>query len=74
VAGAMPLPGMPYRFEGVERWTRTPAPTLGRDNRAVLCEMLGVPDDEYARLCADGVIGTRPLRAGDRAGARGGGP
>jgi crotonobetainyl-CoA:carnitine CoA-transferase CaiB-like acyl-CoA transferase len=74
VAGAMPLPGMPYRFEGVERWTRTPAPTLGRDNRAVLCEMLGVSDDEYARLCADGVIGTRPLRAGARAGARGGRP
>lgn len=64
VAGVMPLPGMPYRFEGVARWIRTPAPTLGGDNRTVLCGILGVTDDEYADLEAEGVIGTRPAPAG----------
>ncbi len=64
VAGAMPLPSMPYRFSSVERWIRTPAPTLGQHNRAVLSTMAGVSDEELAELEADGVIATTPLRPG----------
>ena len=60
VAGPMPLPSMPFRFSSVERWLRTPAPTLGRDNRDVLCHMLGLSDEAFASLETDGVIGTVP--------------
>ena len=33
-----------------------PAPRMGEDNRYVCCELLGMSDDEYAQLLADGVI------------------
>ena len=37
-----------------------PAPRLGEHNREVLGGLLGVDDDELARLAADKIIGTRP--------------
>lgn len=61
VAGPMPLPSAPFRFTGVDRWLRTPAPTLGRDNALVLGTVLGVSGDELAQLETDGVIGTTPV-------------
>jgi crotonobetainyl-CoA:carnitine CoA-transferase CaiB-like acyl-CoA transferase len=56
----MPLPSFPFRFAGVERWLRTPAPTLGRDNERVLGQTLGHSASEIRELEAEGVIGTRP--------------
>ena len=35
-----------------------PAPTLGQHTNEVLRELLGVPDDELARLEQEGVTGT----------------
>ena len=60
VVGAMPLPSFPFRFAGIERWLRTPAPTLGRDNERVLGQILGLSASELRELEAEGVIGTRP--------------
>jgi crotonobetainyl-CoA:carnitine CoA-transferase CaiB-like acyl-CoA transferase len=62
VVGAMPLPSLPFRFSGVERWLRTPAPTLGRDNERVLRNILGLLPGELRDLEAEGVIGNRPAR------------
>lgn len=60
VVGAMPLPSWPFRVDGIERWLRTPAPTLGQDNARVLCGLLGIPAGHLHTLEAEGVIGTRP--------------
>jgi crotonobetainyl-CoA:carnitine CoA-transferase CaiB-like acyl-CoA transferase len=62
VMGEFPLPSLPFRFSGVERWLRTPAPTLGRDNDHVLRTLLGVSPEALRELEAEGVIGTRPAR------------
>ena len=51
---------MPFRFASVDRWLRTPAPTLGQHNHEILTD-LGLSDDEIAALEADDLIGTRPL-------------
>jgi len=60
VVGAMPLPSWPFRFTGIDRWLRTPAPTLGQDNERVLSGILGLSMPEVRGLEAQGVIGTRP--------------
>jgi len=62
VAGPMPLPSFPFRFASVERWLRTPAPTLGQDNDAVLGRILGLSPGELRDLETGGVIGPRPTR------------
>jgi crotonobetainyl-CoA:carnitine CoA-transferase CaiB-like acyl-CoA transferase len=61
VVGTHPTPGLPWRALGIHRWIRTPAPTLGQDNRKVLGEWLGCDDQELAELEATDVIGTWPL-------------
>ncbi len=60
VAGALPTPGLPFRYAGVERWLRSPAPTLGQHGREILGEWLGLGSEEIDRLESEGVIGTRP--------------
>jgi crotonobetainyl-CoA:carnitine CoA-transferase CaiB-like acyl-CoA transferase len=60
VTGTHELPGLPMRFSALERWYRTPAPTLGQDTAVVLQELLGLAEDEIAGLRADGIIGERP--------------
>jgi crotonobetainyl-CoA:carnitine CoA-transferase CaiB-like acyl-CoA transferase len=53
--------GFPARFSaGPHRIHRRPAPTLGQDNRDLLCGVLGVSDDDYAKLVDTGVVGVRP--------------
>jgi len=61
VAGAHPVPGLPWRARGVDHWIRRPAPTLGQHNAEVLGHRLGHSPDDLAKLEADTVIGTRPL-------------
>jgi crotonobetainyl-CoA:carnitine CoA-transferase CaiB-like acyl-CoA transferase len=54
--------GYPAKFSaGPERMHHRPAPTLGRHNREVLVDLLGVSPEEFASLEADHVIGTRLL-------------
>ena len=60
VAGDHALFGMPFRYEGVERWIRSPAPTLGQHNREILHDLLGCSEKEIAALAADKVIGDAP--------------
>ncbi|MBW2232154.1 MAG: CoA transferase [Deltaproteobacteria bacterium] len=60
VVGAMPLPSLPFRYASIDRWLRTPAPTIGQDNQRVLCGILGLSPGELRDLEAEGVIGTRP--------------
>ncbi len=63
IAGTHPTPTLPFRYASLERWVRTPAPTLGQDNHDILCDLLGLSEDEYAALESDDVIGTRPAGA-----------
>ncbi|MGO8873847.1 MAG: CoA transferase [Acidimicrobiales bacterium] len=65
VVGAMPLPSLPFRVSGVDRWLRTPAPTLGEHNDAVLGGLLGLSRAEIDELKTAGVIGTSPAGVGD---------
>jgi crotonobetainyl-CoA:carnitine CoA-transferase CaiB-like acyl-CoA transferase len=60
VVSAMPLPSLPFRYKSIDRWLRTPAPTIGQHNEPVLCGLLGLSPGELRDLEAEGVIGTRP--------------
>ncbi len=60
VAGAMPLPSLPFRYASVDRWLRTPAPTIGQHNESVLCDILGLSPAELRALEVEGVVGNRP--------------
>jgi crotonobetainyl-CoA:carnitine CoA-transferase CaiB-like acyl-CoA transferase len=57
VVGQHPLPVVPFRYASVSRWLRQPSPTLGQHNHEILVDLLGVEEEEYARLEAEGVIG-----------------
>jgi crotonobetainyl-CoA:carnitine CoA-transferase CaiB-like acyl-CoA transferase len=62
VVGTVALPGLPARLcSHPFPLHRSPAPTLGQHNQAVLGGMLGIGLDELSRLAATGVIGDRPL-------------
>ena len=55
--GPREVAGIPGRFSSMPELAYGPAPMLGEHNREVFCDLLGVPEEEYERLCADGVIG-----------------
>jgi crotonobetainyl-CoA:carnitine CoA-transferase CaiB-like acyl-CoA transferase len=59
--GPVPLPVLPVRMSGVERWTRTPAPRFGEHTDEVLVELLDLSAAELADLREGGVIADRPV-------------
>ncbi len=61
VVGTLPTPTLPFRFASVDRWLRTPAPTMGEHNHEILVDDLGVDDAAYQALIDGQVIGDRPL-------------
>jgi crotonobetainyl-CoA:carnitine CoA-transferase CaiB-like acyl-CoA transferase len=60
VVGHIPVTTLPFRWSGIDRWIRCPAPTLGQHNHEVLSSILGLDEAEIERLEAQHVIGTRP--------------
>ena len=66
VTGMPPLPytSRPWRFSETPGGVRWAAPTLGRDNRYVLGETLGMPGAEVDGLEGEGAIGREPARVG----------
>jgi crotonobetainyl-CoA:carnitine CoA-transferase CaiB-like acyl-CoA transferase len=56
-AGRHRYPGPPFRFRRAEFMVRHPPVRLGEDNELVYRQILGVSDEEYARLVAAGHIG-----------------
>jgi crotonobetainyl-CoA:carnitine CoA-transferase CaiB-like acyl-CoA transferase len=61
VVGELATPTWPFRFRSVDRWLRTPAPTLGQHNHEILVEDLGVDEANYQGLVEREIIGERPL-------------
>ncbi len=59
--GRQPNPVAPYRSGEAPRPIEAPAPTLGQHNRQVLTELLGLTEEDLARLTKAGVIGDRPV-------------
>ncbi|MHB8464096.1 MAG: CaiB/BaiF CoA-transferase family protein [Acidimicrobiales bacterium] len=59
VVGSHLIPVQPFRYSGIERWVRSPAPVLGQDNQEVLGAIVGLPAMEIEELAAAGVIGDR---------------
>jgi crotonobetainyl-CoA:carnitine CoA-transferase CaiB-like acyl-CoA transferase len=57
-AGTHRYPGMPYRFARAKIGVRHPPVRLGEHNEYVYKTLLGVSDEEYAELEAEGHIGT----------------
>jgi crotonobetainyl-CoA:carnitine CoA-transferase CaiB-like acyl-CoA transferase len=60
VVGRQPNPSAAYRASGAPFAIRSPAPTLGQHNEAVLGELLGLSSAQLAGLEARGIIGRRP--------------
>jgi crotonobetainyl-CoA:carnitine CoA-transferase CaiB-like acyl-CoA transferase len=61
VVGRIPVITQPFRWSGIDRWIRFPAPTLGQHNHEVLKSILGLGEAEIEQLEDQGVIGTRPV-------------
>jgi crotonobetainyl-CoA:carnitine CoA-transferase CaiB-like acyl-CoA transferase len=59
IVGTHPVVRPPFRFATVDKWNRTPCPTMGQHNHEVL-STLGLSAEEIAQLEADEIIGTKP--------------
>ncbi|KKK80442.1 hypothetical protein LCGC14_2823480, partial [marine sediment metagenome] len=55
-AGSIKQPGAPYKLGQTPWEIRSPAPTLGQHNEAVLCDRLGLPKTELTSLREAGVL------------------
>jgi crotonobetainyl-CoA:carnitine CoA-transferase CaiB-like acyl-CoA transferase len=56
VIGEARFEGTPIRFSDTEQDNWRSGPLLGEDNEYVFKQLVGVPDDEYDELQAEGVI------------------
>jgi hypothetical protein len=61
VTGAHPFKTWPFRFSSIDASHTCPPPLLGEHNREVLTDLLGLSDEELARLEEERVIGREPL-------------
>ncbi len=55
--GLVPYEGHAYRISGYDHGARSPAPCLGEHTYQVLQEVLGLDDDEIARVLGSGACG-----------------
>lgn len=62
VAGRHSHPGLPFHLSGTPLVADRPAPGFGADNRYVLSEVLGWPEDRIAAMERDGTIADIPLK------------
>ena len=61
VTGETRYPGLPMRFSAFgTRLHTSPPPTLGQHNREILCDELGLSDEQVEELRQRKVIGERP--------------
>jgi crotonobetainyl-CoA:carnitine CoA-transferase CaiB-like acyl-CoA transferase len=60
VVGRHHVPALPFKYHSVQKWYRSPAPTLGQHNATVLGGLLDLDAASIAALTEQGVIGTRP--------------
>jgi crotonobetainyl-CoA:carnitine CoA-transferase CaiB-like acyl-CoA transferase len=56
VTGDHEIPMLPFRFSRVDRWLRSPAPTLGEHNTEVLSE-IGLAPSAISELRQAGIVG-----------------
>jgi crotonobetainyl-CoA:carnitine CoA-transferase CaiB-like acyl-CoA transferase len=61
VTGGHPFKRWPFRFSSIDASHRRPPPLLGEHNGEVLTALLGLSQEELARLERERVIGTAPL-------------
>ena len=54
--GPVAYPGTPYRLPAMDASNSRPAPTLGQNNRAILCDELGYPAADLVKLYQTGII------------------
>jgi crotonobetainyl-CoA:carnitine CoA-transferase CaiB-like acyl-CoA transferase len=62
IAGAWEIEGPHWRMSETPAHVRLPAPAFGEHNGYVLGKLLGLSEDEIARLEADGITGSVPNR------------
>ncbi|MGI8925729.1 MAG: CaiB/BaiF CoA transferase family protein [Tepidiformaceae bacterium] len=61
--GTFPFPGFPWRFSKTPAAVRHPAPCFAEHNDEVFRTLLGLRDDEVARLYASGATSDAPIYA-----------
>ncbi|MCH7627002.1 MAG: CoA transferase, partial [Chloroflexi bacterium] len=54
------IPGIAWKMSRTPGRIRWPSPRLGEHNPFVYGELLGMKDEDIARMDRDGVTGTRP--------------
>lgn len=54
------IPTILPKLEGTPGQTRWPGPDIGAHNREVLCDLLGLSDEDYNALTRDGIIHPTP--------------
>ena len=64
-AGTYTQVSTPWRLSKSPRRPTTPSPSLGEHNHYVLGDLLGLSGQAIAALEAQGIIGTRPIRAAE---------